>query len=166
MNLTDSFLRILPEVVLTITGVVVMMLEAVLRRGVSRKPLGWLTVAGVLAALYASLGQFQLAPGTGYSGLVQTDAFSIFFHVLICAIVLVTLLVSLDSYGADSPNQGEYFALVVFGAVGMLFMTTASELLPASDGSTRASVITSSEFGFRSAAKLLAAGSGLLNSGL
>jgi len=129
MNLTDSFLRILPEVVLTITGVVVMMLEAVLRRGVSRKPLGWLTVAGVLAALYASLGQFQLAPGTGYSGLVQTDAFSIFFHVLICAIVLVTLLVSLDSYGADSPNQGEYFALVVFGAVGMLFMTTASELL-------------------------------------
>jgi NADH-quinone oxidoreductase subunit N len=129
MNLIESFLRILPEVVLTITGVAVMMIEAVLPRTASRKPLGWFTIVGVLVALYASLQQLQLAPGTGYSGLVQTDAFSVFFHILICGIVLVTLLVSLDSLRGATDNQGEFFALVVFGAVGMLFMTTAAELL-------------------------------------
>jgi NADH-quinone oxidoreductase subunit N len=129
MNLTDSFLRILPEVILTITGVAVMMLEAVLARSASRKPLGWLTILGVLAALFASLQQQQLAPGAAYNGLVQTDAFSVFFHVLICGIILVTLLVSLDTMQGAADNQGECFALIVFGAVGMLFMTTAAELL-------------------------------------
>ncbi len=129
MNLADSFFRILPEVILTVTGVIVMMIEATLGRAASRKPLGWLTIVGVLGALYASLQQWQMAPGTGYSGLVQTDAFSTFFHVLICGIVLVTLLVAMDTMQGASDNQGEFFALVVFGAVGMLFMTTAAELL-------------------------------------
>jgi NADH-quinone oxidoreductase subunit N len=129
MNLTESFLRILPEVILTITGVVIMLIEPVLPRPASRKPLGWLAIIGVLGALYASLAQYGLAPGTGYSGLVQTDAFSTFFHVLICGIILVTLLIALDTLQGAADNQGEFFALVVFGAVGMLFMTTASELL-------------------------------------
>ena len=129
MNLTQSFLRILPEVILTLTGVIVMMIEATLPRHASRKPLGWLAILGTLAALFASLRQLSLAPGTAYSGLVQTDAFSVFFHVVICGIVLVTLLVSLDTMQGAVDNQGEFFALVVFGAVGMLFMTTAAELL-------------------------------------
>jgi NADH-quinone oxidoreductase subunit N len=129
MNLTQSFLRILPEVILTITGVVIMLIEPVLPKTSSRKPLGWLAILGVVSALYASLAQYGLAPGTGYSGLVQVDAFSTFFHVLICGIILVTLLIALDTLQGAADNQGEFFALVVFGAVGMLFMTTASELL-------------------------------------
>ena len=128
-NQAQSFLRILPEVILTITGVVVMLAEPLLPKGASRKPLGWLTVAGVFAALVASLEQIHLAPGTAYSGIVETDAFSIFFHVLICGIVLVSLLVSLDSFGGRTENEGEFFALVALGAVGMLFMSSAAELL-------------------------------------
>ncbi len=129
MNLTESFFRILPEVILTLTGVVVMLLEPLLPPAASRKPLGWLTILGVLAALFASLQQQLLVPGTAYGGLVQTDAFSAFFHIVICGIVLVTLLVSLDTMQGAADNQGEFFALVVFGAAGMLFMTTAAELL-------------------------------------
>ncbi len=129
MNLTESFFRILPEVILTLTGVVVMLLEPLLPPAASRKPLGWLTILGVLAALFASLQQQLLVPGTAYGGLVQTDAFSAFFHIVICGIVLVTLLVSLDTMQGAADNQGEFFALVVFGATGMLFMTTAAELL-------------------------------------
>jgi NADH-quinone oxidoreductase subunit N len=129
MNLTQSFFRILPEVILTVTGVVVMMIEATLPRPASRKPLGWLAIVGTLAALYASLQQLSAAPGTAYSGLVQTDAFSAFFHLVICGIVLVTLLASLDTMQGAADNQGEFFALVVFGAAGMLFMTSAAELL-------------------------------------
>ena len=112
MNLTQSFFRILPEVILTLTGVIVMMIEATLPRPASRKPLGWLAILGTLAALYASLQQLSLAPGTAYSGLVQTDAFSAFFHIVICGIILVTLLVSLDTMQGATDNQGEFFALV------------------------------------------------------
>ncbi|HEY9126869.1 MAG TPA: NADH-quinone oxidoreductase subunit N, partial [Acidobacteriaceae bacterium] len=60
---------------------------------------------------------------------VQTDAFSVFFHVLICGIVLVSLLLSLDALPAKTHHRGEYFALMTFGAVGMCLMTSATELL-------------------------------------
>ena len=52
-----------------------------------------------------------------------------FFHVLICGIVLVALLLSLDTLPEDSHHQGEYYALIVFGAVGMCLLTSAIELL-------------------------------------
>jgi NADH-quinone oxidoreductase subunit N len=124
-----QFLRILPEAILTLTGVLIMLIDPLLPKSTSRKGVGAFTVVGVLAALLASLQQLQLAPGTAYSGMVQTDAFSIFFHVLICSIVLISLLVSIDSIDPTSENQGELFALMALGAVGMLLMSTATELL-------------------------------------
>src|ERR1700728_5035998 len=122
-------LRILPEVVLTIPGVLIMLLDAALAGHSSRRGLGWLGAFGVMGALYASLLQLSLLPGTAFYHTVQTDAFSVFFHVLICAIVLVSLLLSLDALPANPHHRGEYFALMVFGAVGMCLMTSAIELL-------------------------------------
>ena len=54
--------------------------------------------------------------GTGFSGTVETSAFTVFFHVLICGIVLVALLLSMDTLPEKSHHQGEYYALIVFGA--------------------------------------------------
>ena len=125
----SQFLRILPEAILTLTGVIIMLVDPLLPKGASRKGVGAFTIIGVIGALFASLQQLRLTPGTAYSGMVQTDAFSIFFHVLICCIVLVTLLIAIDSIDPTSENQGEMFALMALGAVGMLLMSTAVELL-------------------------------------
>lgn len=122
-------LRILPEIVLTITGVLIMMLDAAMAPASNRRSLGWVGVFGVMAALWASLSQLALPNGTAFSGTVQTDAFSVFFHVLICGIVVVALLLSLDALPANQHHRGEYFALMVFGAVGMCLLTSAVELL-------------------------------------
>lgn len=122
-------LRILPEIVLTIAGIVVMLTDAMLAKTASRKPLGWLAVVGALAALAASLWQYRLPSGTAYFGVVQTDAFSVFFHVLIAGIVLASLLITLDALTPATEGLGELFALMLFGAVGMMFMSSAVELL-------------------------------------
>ena len=124
-----SIYRILPEVVLTLSGVIVMLIESLLPPGASRKPIGVLSILGVLGALVASVWQLTLAPGTGYFGTVQTDAFSVFFHVLICSIVLVALLIAFDVFDGSKERPAEYYALVLFGAVGMCLMTSAVELL-------------------------------------
>jgi NADH-quinone oxidoreductase subunit N len=121
--------RILPEVLLTITGVLLMLIEPVMPAGMNRKLMGYLALLGVVAALIASVWQLGLPPGTAYYGTVQTDAFSVFFHVLICSIVLVTLLIALDVFDAGKERPAEYFPLVVFGAVGMCLMSSAVELL-------------------------------------
>ena len=122
-------LHILPEIILTVGGVIVMLAYAMLDKASSRKPLGWIAVVVALAALAVSLWQYQLPAGTAYFGVVQTDAFSIFFHVLIAGIVLAALLITLDAVTPATEGLGELFALMLFGAVGMMFMSSAVELL-------------------------------------
>ncbi|HWA94527.1 MAG TPA: NADH-quinone oxidoreductase subunit N [Terracidiphilus sp.] len=128
MHVPD-YLRILPEIVLTITGVLVMLIDASLPEKTGRRALGYVAVFGTIAALYTSLWQLSLPMGTAYSGTVETSPFTVFFHVLICGIVLVSILLAMDSLPAESHHQGEYYALMVFGAVGMCLMTAAVELL-------------------------------------
>ena len=129
MNLSPNIIALLPEYILTLTGVLIMLAEPCLKSGSSRKPLGWIAIAGTLLAGGASW--FQLGFGTvhAFSGSIQTDAFSIFFHLLIAAVVLVTLLGSLDYFDGNATHAGEYFALVLFGATGMMLMTCSVELL-------------------------------------
>jgi hypothetical protein len=98
---TPDIYRILPEIVLTLTGILVMMIDAFLPTPASRRPLGWVAAFGVMGALWASLWQLSLPAGTAFYNTVQSDAFSIFFHVLICGIVIVALLLSLDALPAN-----------------------------------------------------------------
>src|ERR1700735_820536 len=128
MNPGDS-LRILPEIILTLTGVLVMLIDASLPQGWPRRFLGWVAAMGTTVALWCSLWQLSLPVGTGVYGTVETSPFTVFFHVLICGIVLVALLLALDTLPENSHHQGEYYALVVFGAVGMCLLTSAVELL-------------------------------------
>jgi NADH-quinone oxidoreductase subunit N len=129
VNPVPDIYRILPELVLTLTGVAVMLIDASLPSVVPRRNLGWVAAIGTTLALWASLWQLSLPQGSGFFGTIETSAFTIFFHVLICGIVLVTLLLSLDTLPEDSHHQGEFYALVVFGAVGMCLLTGAVELL-------------------------------------
>jgi NADH-quinone oxidoreductase subunit N len=129
MTQVPDIYRILPEVVLTLTGVLIMLIDASLPAAWSRRYLGWIAAIGTTIALWSSLMQLALPTGTGFSETIETSPFTVFFHVLICGIVLVALLLSLDTLPDDSHHQGEYYALVVFGAVGMCLLTGAVELL-------------------------------------
>lgn len=129
MTEVSPALRILPEIVMTVTGVLVMLIEPLLGEKRSRKGLGILAILGTLATLGASAYQLYIPAGTAFFGTVQSDAFSVFFHLVIGGIVLVTLLVSLDYFAGHTSYVGEYYALILFGAVGMMLMTCSVELL-------------------------------------
>ncbi|MGA2908835.1 MAG: NADH-quinone oxidoreductase subunit N [Terracidiphilus sp.] len=129
MTPVHDIYRILPEVILTLTGVVVMLIDATLPPAWPRRSLGWVAAMGTTAALWASLWQLSLPEGAGFFSTVETSAFTVFFHVLICGIVLVALLLSLDTLPENTHHQGEFYALIVFGAVGMCLLTSAVELL-------------------------------------
>lgn len=121
--------RILPEIVLTIAGILIMLVDPLLPHSSSRKSIGWFSALAMVAAFAASAWQLHLPAGTAYFGVVQTDAFSVFFHLVICGTVLVAILAAIDSMGPETHDKGEFFALILFGTVGMLLMTSAVELL-------------------------------------
>ena len=81
---------------------------------------------------------------------MQVDDFSVFFHLLIAAIVLVTLLATLDYFeGTPNSHAGEFYALILFGASGMMFMTCSVELLMVFIGLEISSISTYILAGFR-----------------
>ncbi|MGA9644085.1 MAG: NADH-quinone oxidoreductase subunit N [Terriglobales bacterium] len=124
----DDYLRILPELVLSIFGMIVMVIDPLLDPERNQKPLGTIALIGAIAALGSA---FIMAghPGTAFSGEVQVDSFSIFFHVLIIAIAAVVILSSYEYMAVQRIRAGEYYGLILFGTVGMCLMSSAIELV-------------------------------------
>ena len=127
--MSPNILALLPEYILTLTGILIMLAEPLLPPSSNRRPLGWLAIAGTAVAGFSSWYLLRFGTLYAFSGTIQVDAFSAFFHMLIAAVVLVTLLGSLDYFEGNASHAGEYFALTLFGATGMMFMTCSVELL-------------------------------------
>lgn len=124
-----DYIRILPEIVLSVFGIVVMLLDPVMDERRSQKLLGGIALLGSLAAIAATLYQAQFPFGLAFSDMVRVDTFSVFFHFLIAAIAAVTILSSYEYMEVQQIRAGEYYALILFGAVGMSLMSSAMELV-------------------------------------
>ncbi|HKD45842.1 MAG TPA: NADH-quinone oxidoreductase subunit N [Candidatus Angelobacter sp.] len=131
----SDYIRILPELALTAFGIVVMIVDPLLKPTDKRKGLGVFALVGTLVAIVAALYQTTwLAQDSsfgqpGWFGMVRVDSFSIFFHILIPAISAVCILASIEYLDAQNIRSGEYYGLILFGTVGMVLMSSAVELV-------------------------------------
>jgi NADH-quinone oxidoreductase subunit N len=124
----EDYLRLLPELVLSIFGMIVMVIDPLLDPERNQKPLGAIALIGTLAAL-ASTFMMSAHPGTAFSGAIRVDGFSVFFHVLVIAISAVVILSSYEYLAVQHIRAGEYYGLVLFCTVGMCLMSSAVELV-------------------------------------
>jgi NADH-quinone oxidoreductase subunit N len=125
---TVDYIRILPELVLSVFGIIIMLVDPKLPPKSNTKPLGMIALVGVLAGLAATCIQAQNY-GDAFFGMVRVDAFSVFFHFVILLIALVVILVSFNYLEVQHIHSGEYYGLVLFGTVGMMLMSSAIELV-------------------------------------
>ena len=123
-----DYIRILPEIVLAIFGMLIMVLDPLMDEHRSQRTLGALALVGSLAALIATLFQSQYR-GLAFWNMVQVDSFSVFFHFLVAAVTAVVILSSYEYMAVQEIRAGEYYALVLFGALGMSLMSSAVELV-------------------------------------
>jgi NADH-quinone oxidoreductase subunit N len=123
-----DYVRILPEIVLSVFGMIVMVLEPLLDEKTGQKVLGLIALVGTLAGLGATWFMAQ-APGLAFWNMVQVDEFSVFFHVLVIAIAAVVIIISYEYMAVQRIRAGEYYALILFGVVGMALMSSAVELV-------------------------------------
>src|ERR1700675_1719739 len=79
-----DYVRILPEIVLSLFGIIVMMLEPLLEEQMGQKVLGLIALLGAVAGLGATWFMAQ-SPGLAFWNMVQVDGFSVFFHALVIA---------------------------------------------------------------------------------
>jgi NADH-quinone oxidoreductase subunit N len=125
-----DYVRILPEIVLSIFGMIIMLLDPVMDERRSQRTLGGIALIGAIAGMAATL--YQAQPrfwGFGFWEMVRVDAFSIFFHFVVAAVTIVVILSSYEYMEVQQIRAGEYYGLVLFGAVGMMLMSSAMELV-------------------------------------
>jgi len=141
-GLTDIY-RVLPELVWCASGVVLMLLQPFLK---NRQMLTFLAMVG---AAIGTLSTFIGIPGSGFSGLIQFDTFSLFFHWLVGLITFLVILAS-DSYLARENLEGaEFYALILFATAGMGVLASAQELLTAFIGLEMSSISSYVLAGYR-----------------
>ena len=145
---TVDYIRILPGLVLSVFGILIMLVDPVLPEDSSKKPLGYIALVGVLASLAATAYQTGFY-GDAFYGMVRVDTFSIFFHFVVLLVALVTILSSFEYLEVQRIKAGEYYALVLFATVGMALMSSAIELVLIFIGIEISSIATYVLAGFR-----------------
>src|SRR6478752_5958734 len=143
-----DYIRILPEIVLSLFGILVMVLDPLVDEEKSQKALGYISFVGTVAALLATWYMAQ-SPGLAFSNIVRVDSFSTFFTFLVIAIAAVVILTSFEYMAVQRIRAGEYYALILFSVVGMALMASAVELVMIFIGLEISSISTYILAGFR-----------------
>jgi len=125
-----DYVRILPELVLSAFGIVIMLIDPLVDEEKSQRTLGLIGFTGALAGLVATwyMGRPENY-GSAFSNMVRVDSFSVFFHFLVIAIAAVVILTSFEYMAVQRIRAGEYYALILFSVVGMGLMSSAVELV-------------------------------------
>jgi NADH-quinone oxidoreductase subunit N len=118
---------LLPEILITITACVVLLVDIVTQRQYKQR-LGWGCIGAVLFTLLLMI----LVPPVGgsiFSGMFLADGYAIFFKVLFLIAVILTVLISVRYLDDEETHYGEYYALLLFATVGMMFMAGGGDLI-------------------------------------
>ncbi len=121
-----SLYLLAPEIVLLSFALVVILLSLFTRR---QSYLVGTSLAGLaLSACFAAL-TWGSSPKLIFNSMLAVDGFALFFKLLFLGIAALVILASVDYVSRFSRFQGEYYALVLISALGMMLMAAASELI-------------------------------------
>ena len=94
----------------------------------SKEHLGGVALAGIVAALLATIAQWGRG-ARAFRDMVLLDDYALFLHVIICYAAALAVLLSIDYLRRNGIESGEYYALVRMSTAGMLLLASAGDLL-------------------------------------
>jgi NADH-quinone oxidoreductase subunit N len=121
------FAPLLPEIILSTAGIVLMMVAAFTgRRGSAA--VSWLAVLSLVGATAALVGAPSHA-GPIFDGLVSADLFASFGKAIIFPAAAVAIIAAHGWFERGTEHASEYAVLILFSAVGMSVMVSATSLI-------------------------------------
>jgi NADH-quinone oxidoreductase subunit N len=141
----EDFYRVLPEVIWCGFGTLIMLLQPFLK---NRHFFTFLGLTGALLGTGFSVvaGAFY---GPGFHGLIQSDAFSVFFHLLVGLVAALVVLAAGPYLRRENLSFPEFYALLLFATAGMGVLAGAQELLTAFVGLEMSSIASYVLAGYR-----------------
>jgi NADH-quinone oxidoreductase subunit N len=130
-NLADLQL-IAPELILTVCGCIALVMEVVLPYRKS-KLVAYFSLLGVgLASLSLGLEWWYISdvlPLDGFYGMVRIDGFALLFKAIFLVGAALAIAISTRYLDIEGEQHGEYYALVLFATVGMMFLACGYDLI-------------------------------------
>ncbi len=139
-NLSDLQL-IAPELILTICACVALVMEVVLPYKKS-KLIALLALAGIglaFVSLFVQLAEMvgtykiwniaSLSAVNGFYGMVRIDGFAILFKAIFLIAAALSIAISTKYLDIEGEQHGEYYALILFATVGMMFLGCGYDLI-------------------------------------
>jgi NADH-quinone oxidoreductase subunit N len=90
--------------------------------------LAWLGFSSLLLTAVVSLVLWERNE-SAFNGMLAFDSYAMFFNLIFCFAAGLTLLMSISYLDTTDIRPGEYYALILFAAVGMVLMAAATDLV-------------------------------------
>src|SRR5215471_17177963 len=124
---------ITPEVILTIFACAALVLDVMLPAD-RKKVVAWASLAGILLAMMSvAILYFEVvkdqAPRTGFFGMLIVDNYAVAFKIIFLTGAALSVLLSIKYLDIEGEQRGEYYSLILFSVVGMMFLASGVDLL-------------------------------------
>jgi NADH-quinone oxidoreductase subunit N len=149
-----NFQMLSPELILSVAGIVVMLVDAFTRRRSQRWVTGALSLAGIIASAFATVslwngGDQGVTAGQPYGGMIALDTMRLSFTLVFLIVAALTVLVSMIWVEWEGLPAGEFHTLLLFATVGMMLMASGNDLVMIFLGLEILSIATYVMAGFR-----------------
>jgi NADH-quinone oxidoreductase subunit N len=123
---------IAPEFILTICACVVLVMDVLLPQRQKRWT-GYFALASLaLAASSVVVLGMSVWPSsslTGFYSTIKIDGFAIVFKLIFLLAAALTVAISFKYLDVEGEQRGEYYSLVLFATVGMMFLSSGYDLI-------------------------------------
>jgi NADH-quinone oxidoreductase subunit N len=132
-ELNRNYASILPEIIVSVTGVVIMMVDAFSKKEDARRRSAVIALVGLTAALAAIIalwaGYWPVLESTAFGGMVVVDELRLFFSMIVVVVGLIASLMATQFLRDEQLPGGEFYILLMFAITGMLLLTAAADLV-------------------------------------
>src|SRR5262245_14415942 len=124
---------ITPEVILTIFACAALVLDVMLPSN-RKKVVAWVSLGGILLAMVSvAILYFEVVknhePRTGFFNMLIVDNYAVAFKVIFLTGAALSVLLSIKYLDIEGEQRGEYYSLILFSVVGMMFLASGVDLL-------------------------------------
>src|SRR6266581_5945853 len=116
---------IVPELELVVFGMFLLIFDLLIE---DKRKLGLLALAGIAISAFF-LFRLRAVEFAAYGGALVLDPFAIFFKLIFLIAAALSVAISLKYLDVERENHGEYYALILFATMGMMFMAGAADLV-------------------------------------
>ena len=123
---------IVPELILTVCACVALVMEVILPYRKS-KLTAYFSLIGIALAFISLAVQWRFVgpvlPLDGFYGMVRIDGFALLFKAIFLVAAGLAIGISTRYLDIEGEQHGEYYSLVLFATVGMMFIACGYDLI-------------------------------------